>query len=151
MSPHRESALVVDSSVFVSALAETEEHQEVSRRFFAHLATRSVSVVVPTTVVLEVGNALIRKGLLARSAPVLASLHARFEEFEIASVDEEFVAHALLLFPRLSLRTADAIVAVTAGLNDAALVSWDRRLLRGARVLVSTLTPAEFLRRNQDR
>lgn len=152
MSERQGSTLVIDSSVFISALTPAEEHAGTSQAFFRALRGGAYAgVVVPTTVVLEVGNILMQKGRLARSAPMLASVQAHFEEFEIVPVDDEFVSAALLLFPRLALRTADAIVAVTASLYDAALVSWDARLLRGARVLVSALTPAEFLRRNQER
>ena len=140
-----EDTLLIDSSVMIAAFLETDTHHADSKRFFEmlHKGERDHTLIEPATVVLEIENVLIRLDH-AREA---ASLHEYFSSVEIVPIDEEFIGRASPLLQKVRLKTADAIVAITAHLWEAVLISWDKKLIREGRRIVSAYTPKEYMNR----
>lgn len=137
-------ALLVDASVFVAALLESNTHHAASRQFFTLLRENEKLpyLVVPATIVLEVANILTKFGRHREAR----SLPSYFPTLQVVPVDDSFIRQAMPVFARVHLKTADAIVVATAFLWKAHLVSWDRQLLREAKHLIPALTPPEYLK-----
>lgn len=135
--------LLVDSSVFLSALLETDVHYADSKEFFGYLKEREVeiSLVIPATVILEITNVLVKLGHPAEAG----YLPRRFPTLETIAIDDEFAARAVPVLERVRLKTADAIIAIAAFLEKATLISWDKKLLAEAGKIVPSATPAGHL------
>lgn len=136
--------LLIDASVYLSALLEMESNSEVSRKFFERLRIDTLHIappIMPTIVVLEIANVLIR-----HSRP--HDLHASFQALSAAflvSIDREFILQSLPFLRQVRLKTADAVLAACAAIHGATLITWDAQLLREARKVTSAATPKDIL------
>ena len=139
------SILLIDSSVFIASLIETDRCHSASRHFFGVLerGEKQTVLVEPSTIILEIANVLTRSGRV-REASLLLNY---FTSVEIVPVDNEFITHAIPLLRRVNLKTADAIIAISAHLWDATLVSWDKKLLQEAKRITRAFTPEEYLKK----
>ena len=140
-----EDILLIDSSVFIASLIETDRCHSASRHFFGVLekGEKQTVLVEPSIVVLEIANVLTKSGH-AREA---TSLQPYFTSTEIIPIDNEFITHAIPLLSRVNLKTADVIIAISAHLWDATLVSWDKKLLQEAKRITRAFTPEEYLKK----
>lgn len=137
--------IVVDSSVFVSAINPAEPQHAISRRFFESLSAKEGTVIIPWLVVLEVANTLARYGSLFSHFPNTERFFNRFDTYILRPIDEQFARQSIVFLPILKLTSADAIIAATAAINQAELISWNRQLLKSAQQIVAVRTPEEFL------
>lgn len=135
--------LIIDSSVLLSSLLEDDVHHAASQQFFDTLNTRKESseLLFPALILLEIVNVLIRLG---RHQEAVFLSHS-FSDLEIIPIDEVFVATAVDLFSKFSLKTSDATIVSAVSLADAALVTWDMRILKKAEKLVPVFTPEEYI------
>lgn len=135
--------LLIDASVFVSAVLESDVHHRASREFFKTLrrAEERPLFIVPATVVLEMANVLTKFGKHRQAA----SMAERFPILQTVAIDDTFITQAIPVLQKVRLKTADATVAISAFLHNATLVSWDRQLLREARRIVSTALPDQYI------
>lgn|GEM_PF-3638665 len=129
----------VDSSVFLAALLTSDVTNAASQEYFRRVERESaeVRVFIPATVVLEVVNVLLKVDQRSAAEEFLQQLPS----LEVVAIDDRFIEEATKLLPRLRLKTADAIVALTAALNDAMLVTWDQQLLRQSKNITAAATP----------
>lgn len=129
--------LVIDFSVFISNLTETEEHTVQSRRFFAGL--QLVELMIPALVIVEVTVNLKKHGWSD-----VTQIKKIFSNFIVLGMDEKTVYELLALWEKNTLKSSDFIVAATAKIHDAILVTWDKKLLENT--ICQVMTPADFLK-----
>ena len=113
---------------------------EASRGFLRSLQTIQSSIIVPTTIVLETANVLIRNRYTH-----VASVLEYLMTLEIVPFDLAFCQSAFPLLDRVRLKTYDAVVVVTAYIFQTTLISWDKQLLKEATHIVPAMTPSEYL------
>ena len=100
-------------------------------------------LVIPATIVLEVANVLISLGHPKEAMVV----YKYFPTLNIVAIDDDFVKRAIPLLEKVRLKTADAIIAVSAALGGAMVVSWDKKLLKETGKLTEVATPEVFLKK----
>lgn len=132
--------LVIDSTVFVSALGKPDDFSVGSKQFLTKLLKHaSLQLIVPTIVAAETINILQKQGKSVKN------LFSYFCGFTLFSLDADFLNQFARNLKASSLKTSDAIIAVSAKLNHALLISWDRQLLSSKNTLCQTLSPKEYL------
>ena len=133
--------LTVDSSVFVSALNKKDVLHEESREFFEFLKTKDFQIVIPTIVIVEVGNILMKSKKLRN----INSFLDKFYEFEVIDLDFEFLTKIFPKFRHFNLKTGDAIIASTASFYNTTLITWDRQLIYQAKKEMDVSTPRQYV------
>ena len=120
------SAVVVDASLFVSALSPAETHHQAARRLLAE-HPKEEPLRVPALFRLEVLSALARRG---RPAPLLETVDAivNAAPFLTVPVSGELIERAVSVARTAGLRAYDAIYVALALEIDATLWTLDREI-----------------------
>ncbi|MBI5356571.1 PIN domain-containing protein [Candidatus Collierbacteria bacterium] len=134
--------VVVDSSVFLSALIEQEPRRLETLLFFKKLGGTKESVYLPSLVIAEILNRLQKLGGENRIEIVYRFLMS----FTVINLDEAFLQQSLPYWNKCRLKTSDAIIAITSAIYDTVLVGWDEKLVAEAGKITKAITPAEFIR-----
>lgn len=122
--------IVIDSSVFVASFSPRDAHHHASGALFALLAEEEAhEVVLPSLVPLETIHILMQHGVVNDPTEILA----HFAGYTVAPLDMVTLPSFLDAMRYFRLKTGDAIIAATALLNRATLVSFDARLLAAYR------------------
>lgn len=135
------TAVTIDSSVFLSPLVENDPRRNETLFFLSAIAGKEISVVIPSLVVAEVLNVLIRNAIFQPEI-ILGS----FLKYTIVNLDENFIHLGLDYWRQISLKASDAIIALTSAIYNTVLVSWDEKLVAEAGKITKAITPAEFMR-----
>lgn len=134
--------ITVDSSVFVSAFGQRDKFTKESRHFLKETSKNpNIKFVLPTVIVAEVIVSL-RKQKKINLNEILDSLF----KYKLIPIDREFLEQYYLYTKNPTLKTSDLIIAATAKINDAILVSWDRKHLSKAQKICKALSPAQYLK-----
>lgn len=131
---------LVDSSVYISLYVEDDvfHNQTVS----AALIIEAELVVVPTLVIAEVITVLSRN----QPSKVATALRHLFRE-EVIALDSDFLSKFSKYASRsLHLKTSDLVIAVTASVHKATLVTWDKQLLTFAGSICTVVSPSTLLK-----
>lgn len=132
--------LVIDSSVFVSSLGIDDEFTKTSRLFFRKIINEQV--FVPSLVVAET---LTIVGKQKKKS--VASLLRYFYSLILIPLNQEFLNYFAKHLPTTtSLKTNDFIIAITAKMHKALLITWDSKLLSSAGKICQVLTPGDYLK-----
>lgn len=133
--------LLIDSSVYIAFFKNSDVFHKESVTFIEKLSEdKSVSIVLPILVFLEIANVLYKKLNSFDEKKLLNS----FNKYEKLDLNFESAADFMLLFKKANLRTSDAIIASCAKLANATLITWDEKLVKEARKLASVQTPTIF-------
>ncbi len=129
--------LVIDTCVYVSYFA-SDSKSDATRTFFKRLSPAS-EFILPTLVVCETLVSLA-KVKYKKIELVLES----FQKLLLIDLDSNFVQTLLKLLTSQTsmLKTSDLIIALTAKLHNATLVTWDKQLL--SQNICPTVTPQKF-------
>ncbi len=131
--------LIIDSSVFISALGIKDEYSSDSRKFFEKCYDSEI--FVPALVIAEVLTVLTKQGM--KNA---ASLLKYFSSLNLVPLDYGFLKYFVThLPPSTTLKTSDLIVTLSASRHQAILITWDKKLLSENKKLLSITTPTEYL------
>jgi|SRR3989344_1741267 len=131
--------LVVDSSVFISALGIKDIYSRSSRKFFARISKHQIGL--PALVVAEILVAMKKQ-----KGKNLADIYENLTSFEIIILDREFLDRFTALIPdSLNLKTSDLIIAMATKLYKATLITWDKKLLSFAASICPVIKPGEFV------
>jgi len=130
--------LVVDSSVFVSLFGKADTFTESSASFFNNLP-RDTEIILPAIVVAETLVNLAKQKLPTKA------VYDKLLKFTIVPLDGVFLEKFRQLLGDGQMRSADLIIAATAKLNTATLISWDKRHLSKANDICEALTPKQYL------
>jgi len=136
--------IVIDASVWVSALDATDEFSARSREFLEAASKRNHRLEIPAHAPIEIACALARRLQDARRARDLAARLLRTPGLQMHSLTAELLEKAGFLGTDTFLRAADAIYAALANQLDADLVSWDADLVQRA----AARTPDAWLSQN---
>lgn len=131
--------LVVDSSVFISALGIRDIYSVSSRNFFGKISTHQI--YLPALVVAEILVAIKKQ-----KGKNLVGIYEQLASFEIINLDREYLDRFAGLIPASpSLKTSDLIIAIASKLYKATLITWDKKLLSFADSICPILRPDEFV------
>jgi predicted nucleic acid-binding protein len=133
--------MVVDASVWVSALVAHDAHHKASRRWLKRHASRGQSLVVPALALAEVAGAVSRR----TADPILGkrALEAMLglPGLRIVPLDPDLGREAGRLAADHRLRGADAVYVASASRQNMPLVTWDDELRVSVGRLVTVLHP----------
>lgn len=130
--------IVIDSSVLISALDKNDPYLKPSSEFLNVI--HKEDVILPIIVVAETMIILLRQGY-----GTIPELLDNLFKFKIISLDKNELNKIIAnCSSTTNLKTADFIITMTAKLNKAILVTWDRQLLKNS--ICKTLTPQEFIK-----
>ena len=134
--------LAIDTSVWVSHFGRADEFTEESKLFFAKLVDQKQQLILPTMVLAETVTILVRQ----RHSD-LNKIYQNLMQAECVGLDLEFMQKYIDQIKVLNtqLKTSDLIIAVTAKLAEAVLVTWDKQLLKETKDICEVTTPREFL------
>ncbi|WP_322802155.1 type II toxin-antitoxin system VapC family toxin [Thermoflexus sp.] len=117
--------MVVDASVWVSALVPADGHHAASRRWLEARLREGALLIAPVILLAEVGGAIARRTGDAALGRRAAGMLLAFPTLRLTPVDERLGGKAALLAARLRLRGVDAVYVATAVLLGVPLVTWD--------------------------
>lgn len=139
-------ALIIDSSVFLSSLDAKETHCFISRKFIQSVHKKRIEVILPIIVPLEIGHVFQRQKV---PYPRIDALYRGFFEnsqIQVVPLEGGLGSRLLRDFSVRNLKTSDWIIAGTAFLFGCDLITWDQKLLRSTRDLISAQTPEDWLK-----
>jgi len=136
--------IIIDSSVFISALIEEETHHQVSLRYLESLLSSSqkVQVIIPRLVLIEISNVLFRLYKDSKKAKKLIVMIKNTDNYHIVDIDEEVEASTTKCLTKMSLKTSDLIICSIAHVAQGTLVSWDKKMMKEFNKVGQTQTPA---------
>ncbi|PIS39552.1 MAG: hypothetical protein COT33_01360 [Candidatus Nealsonbacteria bacterium CG08_land_8_20_14_0_20_38_20] len=138
------ASYTIDSSVFISAFNQQDVFHKQTKEFFDCLGKMDFEIILPISVIAEVGNILIKNRKIKDTLIFLDY----FYEFTVIEFNYEFLLSAFPVFRKFKLKTGDILAASTAYLYKAVLISWDKQLLKQSKKLVASFTPDEFCRQS---
>ena len=134
--------MVVDASVWVSALMAAEVHHGTSRSWMAQHLPYGNGLVVPTLLLVELAGAVTRRTGLAELAQRSVDRILMAPGIRLVSLDTELGREASRLASQLRLRGADAVYVATARALHVPLATWDMELASRAQSVIETMMPS---------
>jgi len=119
------SDVVVDASVWVSALVPSDVHHAASRRWLEARLREGTPPVAPVVLLAEVDGAIARRTGDTRLGRQAIDMLLAFPTLRLTPIGDNLGGEAALLAARLRLRGVDAVYVATAVLVGAPLVTWD--------------------------
>ena len=126
--------LLLDSSIYISNLNESDQFHLKTRDFIQKLEKQleEIEIIVPILIILEVANVL-------KKTP--EEILTFFADSKIIEFNLDLVQKVIPFFKSINLKTSDAVIAGTAKIYGAELVSWDKKLIKEAKMIVKAYTP----------
>ncbi|MEK7525393.1 MAG: PIN domain-containing protein [Patescibacteria group bacterium] len=117
--------IVIDSCVYVSHFG-IDKLTPKSKAFFKRISQTDTQIILPALVEAEVLVVLHQNG-----ATRLDKISQLFSQMIFSPLNKELIRGltSFIESNQSSLKTSDLIIALTAKLNDAALITWDKQLL----------------------
>jgi predicted nucleic acid-binding protein len=134
--------IVVDASVWVSALGQRDVHYQVSRDWLANYIDGGGLVLAPVILLAEVGGAIARLRNNPRRGKLAVSRLRELPRLRFVPHDLTFAETAARVATDLRLRGADAMYVTVSYALDIPLVTWDREQRERASAVVAVQTPA---------
>lgn len=131
----------IDASVLISSIGIKDVFTPDSRKLFTQLTSKQ-RVVISIVAAAETMVVLSRQKATS-GAKTLDYL----KQFQIVPLDMSSLKEFSKFFDR-NLKTSDFLIATTAALHRAILVTWDKQLLSPANRICKTITPAQFISRS---
>ena len=128
--------LLLDSSVYISSLNTKDIFHKQTKKFALQLKNEKIEIVVPVLVVLEVAN------ILQQPAEDVFYI---FEDGLLINLDLSLIKEIIPLFKKVKIKISDAVIAATAKIYEAGIISWDKKLVKESKKLVNAYTPEEYL------
>lgn len=133
--------MVVDASVWVSALVPQDVHHATSGRWLSDRLAAGETLIIPILALAEVAGAIARRTGAPELGQQAADQIARVPGSRLVALDLDLGTEAARIAASRQLRGADAIYVATARLLNATLVTWDEELLSRAAGLVQVVHP----------
>lgn len=131
--------ILIDSSVFVSYFG-SDSNTTPSQLLWKHIASQNVKIINSSLVVAETLHTLSQQKIAN-----LSNIYNTLKQIDTTPLDEEFVDRFVDYVSKspCSLRSSDMVIAFTAKLHSAVLITWDKRLLDNP--VCPTLTPNQYI------
>lgn len=138
--------ILVDSSVFIAFFNQSDIFHDITVELFEKLSQdKDKTNVLPIIVLFEVINVLHKRvGEFDER-----KMFQVFNSYETVDLTFDMAQSFLTFFKEVDLKTSDAIVAAVAKLTGSTLITWDERLIKGPKNLISAQTPKVFLGESQ--
>jgi predicted nucleic acid-binding protein len=136
----------IDANVFVSDAVPTDVHHADSQAFLNTLRSRSELVYSPTLVIVEAVAAIARPTGNAILAQREVGIIRGFPGMKLVGLTITRARRAAQLAAIHRLRGADAVYLAVATEYSTMLVTWDTEMLSRGGSVVTTMTPADWLR-----
>jgi predicted nucleic acid-binding protein len=134
--------IVLDASVWVSALRPQDVNHGVSDQWLAQCTGAGNGIVVPTLFLAEVGGAVARRaGASGLGRQAIADILAD-TTIQLVAVDHVLAESAARHAADLLLRGADAIYVALAEQLGIPLITWDQEQLTRAASQIAVQTPS---------
>ena len=133
--------IVVDASVWVSALGRHDIHYRASRQWLDQYMAEGGLVIAPVILLAEVAGAIARLRSSPRHGRQAMSRLLEAPRLRLVPHDGGFAQTAARVAADLRLRGADAIYVTVALVLGIPLVTWDREQQQRAGALVTVQTP----------
>jgi len=133
--------MVVDASVWVSALVAADVHHAQSRHWLSETMASGEPIIAPVLLLPEVACAIARGTMLPELGVRAAEEIRHSGALRLVALDATSAAEAAMLGARLRLRGADSVYVTVAATLHVPLVTWDQELATRAATLVETLSP----------
>lgn len=131
--------IVLDASVWLSYLVESDVHHTSSRRWLANVLAEGEAIAAPVLLLAEVGGAIARQtgspSLGQKTIDQLLSI----PNLRLVSLDHGLGIQAARVAASQRLRGADASYVTVAMALGVALVSWDREQVERAGIVTATM------------
>lgn len=140
----------IDASVFLSSFALNECHSSVSREFFSVVKNKGYVVFIPVLTLFEVLHVYYKHtgdpNLTERILQKFINLNASKTLFFL-NMEADFVTYFTMHHYKFSLKTSDAIVAITAQKSKCPLVTWDNQIIKACNKHIEAMTPIQFIKK----
>lgn len=131
--------LMIDSSVFVSSIGIDDINTPYSRELFKKIS--SAEILVPTLVIAETLHTLYKQGNTK-----IDSISKFLFSLKSVGMDQPLLQSIVQFLPKSALlKTSDWLIAATAKINNAALITWDKKLLKYAGIICEVFSPEQFI------
>lgn len=131
--------LMIDSSVFVSSIGIDDVNTPKSRELFKKIS--SVEIFVPTLVIAETLHTLYKQGNTK-----IVSISKFLFSLQLINLDQSLIQNIIKFLPEsVRLKTSDWLIAAIAKINNAVLITWDKKLLRYAGTICDVFSPEQFI------
>lgn len=132
--------ICIDSSVYISSLGDEDIYSDFSRKFFHSLT--SEQIIIPALVVAEVINILNKQ-----KTGNLKKVYDSLLSFRLISFDHLLLKYLWENFPKkVELKSSDLVIAITAQMTKATLITWDGKLLSSASSICPVTTPRDYIK-----
>ncbi|HEV2109236.1 MAG TPA: type II toxin-antitoxin system VapC family toxin [Thermomicrobiales bacterium] len=135
--------IVVDASVWVSALMPRERHHIQSRQWFERWNQQDQLIIAPILAVSEVAGAIARRTGTPEDGRAAATDLFAAPSVHLVPLDEHLGRDTAMLAADLSLRGADATYVAVAQRFDVPLLTWDHDQAARAEVAIPVQAPEE--------
>ena len=137
--------ITLDASVVVSACRKSEPGHKASRELLEKIKEKSIPLILPYILLVEVTAALVRTGTPAALAEEYTLAVSNLPLTTFVSLDKQLSRRATHIAAKHKLRGADAIYVTSANLYGSRLVSLDKEQLFRSPVSVQAMKPAVAL------
>lgn len=139
------SYITVDTSVFISACAESEVNCQESKKLFNFIKDENIFVILPINILFEVINNLFKIGI---DDKIVYQFFGDSPNVGLIPLDEEFLEKVWVYYQNFNkLKTADRILAVTSYFFHTPLITWDNKIIRDSSEYCQAMTPKEFMKK----
>ena len=135
--------MVVDASVWVSALVPADVHHAASRGWLEARLREGTPLIAPVILLAEVGGAIARRTGDTRLGQRAVDALLAFPNLRLVPVEGRLGGEAARLAVRLRLRGADAVYVAAAALLGVPLVTWDVEQRERAAPVVQGWAPGD--------
>lgn len=131
--------IVIDSCVFVSNFSN-DKFTDQSKLFFQQVSDIDISVILPALVEAETLIVLKQNG-----KKDFTQIIEIFSQMKFQTIDKKVILNLIAVLEKntIKLKASDFLIALTARLNKAILITWDQQLLENS--ICKTLTPREYM------
>lgn len=131
--------IVIDSCVYISHFGK-DKFTPQSKSFFRKISQTNIQIIIPTLVAAETLVILSQNGAVNLEKIILI-----FSQMRSSALNKKTIADLanLLKNNKTPLKTSDLVIALTAKLNKATLITYDKQLLKNN--ICETYRPNLFL------
>jgi predicted nucleic acid-binding protein len=133
--------IVVDASVWLSYLVESDIHHATSRRWLSQVLAEGEAIAAPVLLLAEIAGAITRQTGRPELAQRAIDRLLGIPNLRLVSLDHGLGIEAARVAAAQRLRGADASYVSVAAALGVALVSWDREQLARAAEVVDATRP----------
>lgn len=143
-------AIVLDSSVFISAFIRNEKSSKSSQLLLSILQRKNYTIHMPIIVFLEILNSYYRATLNKEATDDLYRKLINWgiaKKIQIINLESHFLIQFTKKHHLFNLKTADAIITIAAHSLNCPLITWDKKILKNCKKKVAAMSPAQFMKK----